>query len=147
VASFTHEWLIVRTAVVYSWQSRFVQWLRSSLARGEQVKGLIDQISTPAYAPDLAAAMIQLVEQGERGVFNVCGSEVISRFEFARTAAQVFGFKARDIVPVETAQVDQRARRPLKCGLTVDKVEKAIGRRMLGCAAGLRAMAASVPAS
>lgn len=145
VASFARDWLIVRTAVVYSLESRFVCWLRSSLAKGERVKGLLDQISTPTYAPDLADAMIQLSEQDGRGVFNVSGSEVISRYEFARTAACAFGFDPNVIVPVETAELNQRARRPLNGGLTVEKVETAIGRRMLDCAAGIRALTASAP--
>ena len=140
VAAFAEDWLIVRTAVVYSWGSRFIEWLRRSLANGETVHGLVDQLSTPTYAPDLAAAMIQLVEQDERGVFNVCGSAFVSRYDFARAAAQTFGFDPALVVPAETAELHQPARRPLKGGLTSHKVEKAIGRAMLGYVDGLRAM-------
>jgi dTDP-4-dehydrorhamnose reductase len=140
VAAFARDWLIIRTAVVYSRRSRFIQWLRGALSRGETVKGLVDQISTPAYAPDLAAAMIELANRDFRGVFNICGSSLVSRYEFARDASQAFGFDPDLVAPARTAELEQRARRPLQCGLAVDKVQNALGRRMMDPAAGLRAM-------
>lgn len=146
VAAFARDWLIVRTAVVYSGSSRFVQWLLGALARRERVRGLVDQVSTPTYAPDLAAAMIQLVAQDAHGVFNVCGSETINRYDFAVAAARAFGFDPALVVPAMTAELNQRARRPLNGGLTVGKVQRALGRPMLDTAAGLRAMANAVAA-
>jgi len=140
VAAFARDWLIIRTAVVYSRRSRFIQWLRGALSRGETVKGLVDQISTPTYAPDLAVAMIDLAGRGFRGVFNICGSSLISRYEFARAAAQAFGFDPGLVAPARTSELKQRARRPLRCGLAVDKVQTALGRSMMDPAAGLRAM-------
>jgi len=148
IAAFANDWLIIRTAVVYSWESQgknFLYRLRNSLMQGRQIEVPADQISSPTYAPDLVRAMIQLVEQDEHGVFHVCGPRIATRYEFAVAAARAFGLNASLIVPVVTAELNQPARRPLKAGLMVGKIERTLGRPMLDFADGLREMAGSAP--
>jgi dTDP-4-dehydrorhamnose reductase len=149
IAAFANDWLIIRTTVVYSWESQgknFLYRLRSSLNEGQQLRVPADQVSSPTYAPDLVQAMIQLVQQGERGVFNVAGSRIANRYVFALAAADAFGLDPTLIVPVATADLNQPARRPLNAGLIVRKVERALGRPMLDFSAGLRDMARTEPA-
>jgi dTDP-4-dehydrorhamnose reductase len=101
-----------------------------------------DQIGNPTYAPDLAEAVIQLAGLGASGIYNVVGRDRLSRYEFARAAARLFGLDERLLVPTSTAQLGQVAARPLDAGLTVDKVESALKRPMLGYLAGLQEMVA-----
>ncbi|MEP7290286.1 MAG: SDR family oxidoreductase [Chloroflexota bacterium] len=148
IALFAENWLIVRTTVVYSWESQgknFLYRLRNTLREGKTLTVPSDQVSSPTYAPDLVQAVIQLAEQDERGVFHVCGSQVADRYEFALAAAAAFGLDASLIVPVLTADLKQVAPRPLKAGMLVDKVEQALGRRMIGFEEGLREMALNSP--
>ena len=147
IAAFADDWLIVRTAVVFSWESQgknFLYRLRGSLLEGKEIRVPVDQISSPTYAPDLVQAMIELVDRGERGVFNVCGPRVVSRYDFALEAAEAFGLDATRIVPVTTPELDQPAKRPLRAGLTVTKVERTLGRPMRDFTAGLREMAHAI---
>ena len=147
IAAFADDWLIVRTAVVFSWESQgknFLYRLRGSLLEGKEIRVPVDQISSPTYAPDLVQAMIELVDRGERGVFNICGPRVVSRYDFALEAAEAFGLDATRIVPVTTPELEQPAQRPLRAGLTVTKVERTLGRPMPDFTAGLREMAHAI---
>ncbi len=143
IALFARDWLIVRTTVVYSWESQgknFLYRLFNTLRVGQTLTVPADQISSPTYAPDLVRAMIDLAEDGARGVYNVAGRRVASRYEFALAAARAFELDANLIKPVTTAELEQVAARPLKAGLLVDKAERALGRPLLDFQAGLREM-------
>jgi len=148
IAAFASNWLIVRTAVVYSWESQgknFLYRLRGRLLQGEPIDVPVDQVSTPTYAPDLVQAMIDLAERKESGVFNICGRVAASRYQFAVAAAELFGLDPTLVKPVLTADLHQPARRPLNAGLTVHKTERVLGRPMLDYSAGLREMARRIP--
>lgn len=147
IAAFSRDWLIVRTTVVFSWESQgknFVYRLRDTLERGQRIEVPDDQLSSPTYAPDLVRAMTALVAQDEDGVFHVAGPRVVSRYDFAVAAAEAFGLDHRLIVPVKTAELNQRARRPLNAGLRVDKVQRVLGRPMLDFREGLQEMASAL---
>jgi dTDP-4-dehydrorhamnose reductase len=51
---------------------------------------------------------------------HVAGPEYMSRLEFARRAARCLGLPGEHIVGTATAQLGQRARRPLRGGLQTD---------------------------
>jgi dTDP-4-dehydrorhamnose reductase len=147
IAAFARDWLIVRTTVVFSWESQgknFVYRLRGTLERGERIKVPADQVSSPTYAPDLVHAMTALVEENKRGVFHVAGPRVVNRYEFAVAAAEAFDLDRDLIVPVTTAELKQAARRPLNAGLLVDKVQRVLGRPMPDFRDGLREMASAL---
>lgn len=142
------DWLIIRTAVVFSWETQgknFLYRLITTLRDGECIRVPVDQISSPTYAPDLAGAVLQLVERGATGVFNVTGPRVVSRYEFALAVARTFELDPRLIVPVTTAELNQIAPRPLRSGLSVRKVEQALGRPMRDYGEALREMANTRP--
>lgn len=142
--AFAHDWLVVRTTVVYGRESQgknFLYRLRGALQRGERIRVPEDQVSSPTYAPDLVQATIDLVENDARGVFNVTGRRIVNRYEFATAAANAFGLDAGLIDAVETADLAQAARRPLRAGLLTAKVEAALGRPMADFTDSLRDLA------
>lgn len=123
--AFPANHLIVRTTVVYGWDPRgqnFVMQLFRRLARGLQMRVPADQWSTPTHTADLARAIRHLVARDERGVFHVAGPDFVNRYEFALAAADAFGLDRNLIASVETAQLGQRARRPMKAGLRTEKL-------------------------
>jgi dTDP-4-dehydrorhamnose reductase len=101
-----------------------------------------DQISSPTYNVDLAAASVELVERAFTGVFHVAGSEVLDRFTLARTACDVFGLDTSLLDPVPTAALRQRALRPLRAGLRIDRARAVLTTPLRPPAEGLRAMRA-----
>ncbi|MBN1679590.1 MAG: SDR family oxidoreductase [Anaerolineae bacterium] len=135
--------LIIRTTVVYGWESQgknFVNRLIRTLGDQQPMRVPVDQVGSPTHAPDLARAVLDLVDQGASGVYNVVGRELASRYDFAVEAARAFDLDADLIQPVETHEFGQIAARPLQAGMLVSKVETALNRQMPGYAAGLRAM-------
>jgi dTDP-4-dehydrorhamnose reductase len=136
--------LAVRTTVVFSHDrtgTNFVMQLLARLGAGERMRVPADQVSSPTYAPDLAEALADLcgpdLPRRLAGfapapqVLNVVGPDTMDRYAFAVRAARALGLPADLIDPVETATLNQRARRPLRAGLRIDRL-RALGVAMRG---------------
>ncbi len=140
--------LIIRTTVVYGWERQgknFVQRLREVLGRGERMRVPVDQIGSPSYAPDVARASVELAQMNARGVFHVAGPKLADRYEFACTAARVFGLDENLLDAVTTAELGQVAPRPLRAGMRVEKAVATLQRPLLGFEEGLQIMAETKP--
>jgi dTDP-4-dehydrorhamnose reductase len=121
--------LIVRTTVVYGndpAHKNFLYSLRRQLGSGKQMRVAVDQISTPTYNLDLAAATVSLVNAGHTGIFHVCGDELLSRYDFALMAAQRLKLDTSHLSGVLTSELNQRAPRPLSAGLKTDKLKQTL---------------------
>ena len=117
--------LVLRTTVVYGPDPQgknYLAQLRRNLAAGRPMRVPEDQISTPTYNRDLIRAMLGLVEAGATGVFHVCGPERMDRLRFAREAARALGLDGSLLEGVSTAELGQRAVRPLAAGLHTAKL-------------------------
>src|SRR6266536_3053308 len=117
--------LVIRTTTVYGPDPNgrnFLYSLRKGLAGTKPFRVPADQISTPTYNLDLAAAVVALAESGAQGVFHVAGPDVVSRPEFARRAAVVMGLDPANLLGVSTAELAQVAARPLRGGLLTGKL-------------------------
>lgn len=122
--------LILRTAWVYSADpggTNFFERVRAGLAAGRPLVVPEDQYGNPTYAPDLVAAALALVDRGAAGLFHVAGSAVMSRAAFAEAIRAALGGPPDLIRAVPTANLGQRAPRPLRAGLLVDKLRAAVG--------------------
>ncbi|MFA5160817.1 MAG: SDR family oxidoreductase [Elusimicrobiales bacterium] len=132
--------LILRTTVVYSWDPgafNFIMQLTGRLGRGEGMVVPVDQYSNPTYAPDLAEATAKLIASDKTGVFNAVGRDRLNRYEFALLACEVFGFNSSLLIKKTTAELGQKAARPLAAGLLTTKLERETGHRPLGAREGL----------
>jgi dTDP-4-dehydrorhamnose reductase len=114
--------LLVRTTVVFGPEGHgrnFAYQLATRLGRGEPMTVPADQVSSPTYNRDLAAAVVGLLDAGTRGVVNVAGPEILDRAAFARRLATAMGLDPGLVVPKTTAELGQEAARPLDAGLEV----------------------------
>ena len=117
--------LVIRTTTVYGPDPNgrnFLYSLRKGLAGTKPFRVPADQVATPTYSVDLAAAVVALTESGAQGVFHVAGPDVVSRLEFARRAAAVMGLDAANLSGASTAELAQIAARPLRAGLRTGKL-------------------------
>jgi dTDP-4-dehydrorhamnose reductase len=119
-------YIIVRTNHIYGnlpdGPSRLVRWLLQ--ARMQQIRAAGDQYNNSTWAGNLADSIVELIEGGFRGIINIGGSDYLSRYDFAVTGAGVFGLDSNNIVKVTIAELGMAAPRPLKAGLTIDKMQK-----------------------
>ena len=141
--------LVIRTQVVYGPEPQgknFVYQLLRRLAPGpaeagsERMRVPVDQVACPTYNADLAAASVELVERRSTGVFHVAGADALARYDFGRLACEVFGLDATRLEPVTTAELGQRARRPLSGALRTDRARRELTSRLRGAREGLQAM-------
>lgn len=117
--------LVLRTTVVYGPDVRgknYVYSLMRNLGAGRRMRVPADQISTPTYNRDLVRTTLGLVDAGAKGIWHLCGPELLSRMEFAEQVAEFLGLDAGLLEPVPTAELGQRAPRPLSAGLATDKL-------------------------
>ena len=101
----------------------FAYQLVKALSEGKEMVCPSDQVSNPSYGPDVARAVVDLVEQGRSGLVHVAGSEVIGRVEFARAIAEGFGLDPGLVVGKTTAELGQTTPRPLQGGLLTPKLD------------------------
>ena len=136
--------LSVRTTVVYSHNpasKNFIMQLISNYRAGARMRVPSDQFSTPTYAPELAAAVLDLAGKGAAGIYNVAGPDRLSRCEFALKACAAFGFDPAFLEPRLTAELGQAASRPLQAGLKTGKLLAALGRSLPPAEDSLRKIA------
>jgi dTDP-4-dehydrorhamnose reductase len=121
---------ILRTNVLFGIaDSRpdFVRWVINSLKNEKQIRIVVDQYNNPTFIGDLVQAISKVIEYKKDGVYHIGGRDFLSRYEFAQKVADFFKLDKSLISPIETEELKQKARRPLKSGLITLKAETELG--------------------
>ena len=86
--------LVVRTSAFFGpWDRYNFAWhVLSSLARGETVRACSRSRVSPTYVPDLCHAALDLLIDGETGLWHLANDGEVSWHEFARRVAQGAGY-------------------------------------------------------
>ena len=141
--------LVVRTTTVYGPDPQgknFLYTLQRLLSEGKPMRVPTDQLATPTYNADLAAAILALLDQQATGLFHAAGPEFLSRYDFALQACALLGLPTATLSPVTTPELNQRAARPLRAGLRIDKLNTTLGRPLMRPPSeGIQAWAATQP--
>lgn len=109
------EGIIIRTAGLYSqWGRNFVKTIRSLAMRGEKAKVVIDQLVAPTYAPDLAAAITDILNSPRwiGGIFNYSNMGITSWYDIAVEIYRACGRSAADVRPSLSRDYPSIATRP-----------------------------------
>ena len=108
--------IILRTSWLYSEFGRnFCKTIRSLTASRSEIKVVADQIGTPTYAGDLAAAIVHIIESnqlGKCGLYHYSNEGVCSWCDFAREIARLSGNDKCVVTPCTTAEYPTKAQRP-----------------------------------
>ncbi len=109
--------LIVRTSAVLgvggsqAKGGSFGERILAKARAGEPLRVVDDQVFAPTYAPDLAAALVALVERGARGLMHVTNTGACTWHELACAALQYAGLD-REVTRIASADLNLPARRP-----------------------------------
>ena len=119
------------------------------MAERPEVRVVSDQIGTPTYAPDLAAAMWTLAAQDRNGIYHYTDSGVASWYDFAvaiQEEAVALGLleRAVPIIPIRSADYATAARRPHYSVLDKTKTIEALGYAPPHWRANLRRMLSEI---
>jgi dTDP-4-dehydrorhamnose reductase len=106
------HWVIARSSWLFG-ASRicFPEKILAAADSQPQVKVVNDQVGSPTYTRDLAAAIHRLMQADARGTLNITNSGSCSWFEFAREILGKAG-RTTPLLPISTAEGARPARRP-----------------------------------
>lgn len=104
---------ILRSSVLYGTSNaNFMTWALDQLRDDHEIEVVDDQVGTPTYAADVAEACLRVGRQDLTGLFHAAGPESVSRYEFTRRLAEVYGYDPDDVRPIPTENLGQQATRP-----------------------------------
>lgn len=121
--------MIIRTAWLYStFGNNFVKTMLR-LGREKETLGVIfDQIGTPTYARDLAAAIMAAINSGiQPGIYHFSNEGVISWFDFSKAIHRIAGITSCKVRPLHTAEYPTPAARPHYSVLDKTKIKQTFG--------------------
>ena len=119
---------VIRTSWVFAeYGENFVRTMLR-LGRERPELGIVaDQIGSPTYAADLAAAAMKLAVSGEpAGIYNFSNSGVCSWYDLAKAVHELAGVDCR-VRPIPTAQYPTPAKRPPFSVLDTARIAKVTG--------------------
>lgn len=128
--------LVIRTAAFFGpWdQHNFVTLALDALRRGEPWRAADDQFVSPTYVPDLVQATLDLLIDGESGIWHLANRGASSWCELAVLAADMAGLDAGLVEGASGASLGQTAPRPRysvlgsERGLVMPSLEEAMER-------------------
>jgi dTDP-4-dehydrorhamnose reductase len=126
------DWAIVRTVLVYGIahdmsRSNIILWVKGSLEQGKEIKVVDDQLRSPTLAEDLAMGCYLIARQKAKGVFNICGKDLLTPHEMAVKTADYFGLSMATMQRADASTFQQTARRPPRTGLLIEKAQSVLG--------------------
>lgn len=114
--------IVLRTAWLYGIHGKnFVKAILERAKVGTPLEVVSDQIGSPTYTRDLAAAISGVIRTPARGLFHVTNAGACSRFELAKAIVR----GAIEVRPITTAASGRRASRPANAPLTSVRWEAA----------------------
>jgi dTDP-4-dehydrorhamnose reductase len=122
--------LVVRTNF-FGWghatRRSFSDWILDNIRAGKTLSLFDDVFFTPILAGRVATECHALVERGASGVFNVCGDERISKYQFAIRLVAAFGSGDELFKRSSIAGAGLKAPRPNDMSLDHAKARGALG--------------------
>ena len=128
--------IILRTAWVYGsyGKSNFVKTMLRLGKEREELKVVVDQVGSPTWAKDIAAAITQLLINADNppGIYNFTNSGVASWFDLTKAIfeeAKISGIplKIQRVIPITTAEYPTPAVRPAYSVLSGQKISQQLG--------------------
>ncbi len=116
--------IIIRTSWVYGrFGKNFVKTMLRLMSERESIGVVADQYGCPTYASDLAAAVMQIIAEGNYspGIYHYCNEGIISWHEFAVAIKELSGSNC-NVNPIETAAYPTPAARPHYSALATTKI-------------------------
>jgi dTDP-4-dehydrorhamnose reductase len=121
--------IIIRTAWVYSsYGANFVKTMIRLMTERDTIGVIADQIGSPTYARDLAAAILTIVhsEKWEKGIYHFSNEGEISWYDFAVAIRELQGLNC-EINAITTEQYPTPAKRPMYSLLDKSKIRQQFG--------------------
>ena len=125
--TFDGDWIILRSALLYGGKPEyklcFCDQLYSQLKEGRKVNLFFDEYRTTLHVSDVGEAIENAIRnRPAKEIYNLAGSERITRAEFGETLALHAGFDPNLIQRVSVSSISTRAPRPMDLSLKIEKI-------------------------
>jgi dTDP-4-dehydrorhamnose reductase len=128
----------------YGWNIQakhsLAEWVLKQLQSGSAVSGWTDVYFTPLFTNHLADLLLEMVRLDFQGIYHVGGSERVSKYDFARAVAEVWGYDPARVLKTKSKESDLSAPRPGDTSMCCDKLSHALKRSLPDLRGGLNAM-------
>ncbi len=125
--------IIIRTSWLYSeYGGNFVKTIMRLAAERDSLNVVFDQVGTPTYAGDLAAAIFQIIESRSYaapqngGLYNFSNEGVCSWYDFAQAIVEMSGENCK-VSPCHSSEFPSKVKRPNYSVLDKTKIKSAFG--------------------
>ena len=121
--------MIIRTAWLYStFGNNFVKTMICLGQEKPELGVIFDQIGTPTYAGDLAAAIMAAINHGiVPGIYHFSNEGVISWYDFTKAIHRIAGITSCHVKPLHTTEYPTPAARPHYSVLDKTKIKQTYG--------------------
>ncbi len=125
-------YIIIRTSWLYSLSGvNFVKTMLRLGAERPELHVVADQIGSPTWAADLAAAIVLIIDRYKKDLpygatFHYSNEGVASWYDFARAVMDLAGVSCK-VLPIESAHYPQIAPRPHYSVLNKSAIKKELG--------------------
>ena len=132
INSENKNWSIARTIIVYGTannlsRTNIVLWSISALSKGEPMKIINDQFRMPTWADDLAWGCLEICRRDKKGIFHLCGPELMAVNEIVFRIAKHLGKSTENVEIISSSTLNQPAKRPPRTGFDLSKSRSELG--------------------
>lgn len=126
------NWSIVRTIIVYGTannlsRSNIVLWAIDALTKQQPMNVINDQFRMPTWADDLAWGCLEICRRDKKGIFNLCGPELMSIYQIVERVAKFLDKPMTHVHMIDSSTLNQPAKRPPRTGLDLTKSRDELG--------------------
>jgi dTDP-4-dehydrorhamnose reductase len=123
VAERLPDALIIRTSAFFGpWDaSNFLAGFLNLFGRGLQVRATEETVVSPTYVPELAHAVLDLLLDGENGIWHLANAGSASWAELARAVTAQVGLGPEKVSVVSTREMGWTAPRPPMSALASER--------------------------
>lgn len=127
ISSILNHYFILRTSWLYSeFGHNFLRTMLKLSRDKKELSVVVDQISTPTYAGDLAEFIISLIinNRSEYGLYNYSNEGVASWYDFAKAIFEISNIEIK-VHPIPSISFPTPAKRPKFSVLETTKLKEA----------------------
>jgi len=102
--------IVIRTSWMFSSLTGMIPYFWRSLSEAGEVRAVCDQVACLTYAPDLAAAMIDIISHGGNGLYHIACRPGLTP---AKAAGRLAEFAGGSVSEISWSDLDLDAPRPV----------------------------------
>ncbi len=102
----------------------FSTWIYSELKKENPINIIDDVFFTPLSVHGFDRNIKLLMDSNLKGIYNLAGSERISKYDFAHKLAETFALSKKFIIKSKLENLNLKAKRPREMSLCTDKIKK-----------------------